>query len=124
MGLLIRLLIRVAPLLFFMILARAAREMFRPPRIGGRSYSSPPPGGSGPWRNPGAPGRKNPFEVLGCSPSASDEEIKKRYRELLTKYHPDKFIGQNLDVEFVELASRKFQEIQEAYEAVRSRRGF
>lgn len=124
MGLLIRLLIRAAPLLFFMILARAAREMFRPPRGGGRTYSSPPPGGPGPWRNPGALERKSPFEVLGCSPSASDEEIKKRYRELLAKYHPDKFIGQNLDAEFVELASRKFQEIQEAYEAVRSRRGF
>jgi DnaJ like chaperone protein len=124
MGLLLRLLIRAAPLLFFMILARAAREMFRPYQGGGKTYNAPPPGGPGPGRNPGPAGRRSPYEVLGCSPSSSDDEIKKRYRELLAKYHPDKFIGQNLGEEFVELASRKFQEIQEAYEALRSRRGF
>jgi DnaJ like chaperone protein len=48
--------------------------------------------------------------------------IRKRYRELVAKYHPDKFIGQNLDKEFVELASRKFQRIQEAYERIRRER--
>ncbi len=44
-------------------------------------------------------------------------------QELLAKYHPDKFIGQNLDEDFVALASRKFQEIQEAYGRIRSARG-
>ena len=119
MGLLFRLLLRAAPLIFFMLLARAAGELFRPFQGRGGTYTvPPPPGGAGPTR------KKTPYEVLGCSPSASDDEVKRRYRELLAKYHPDKFIGQNLDEEFVELASRKFQEIQEAYDAVRTRRGF
>ncbi|MGI6253326.1 MAG: J domain-containing protein [Aminivibrio sp.] len=125
MGLLFRLLLRAAPLIFFMLLARAAGELFRPFQGRGRTYNvPPPPGGAGPRRAPGPTRKKTPYEVLGCSPSASDDEIKRRYRELLAKYHPDKFIGQNLDEEFVELASRKFQEIQEAYDALRTRRGF
>lgn len=125
MGLLLRLLIRAAPLLFFMILARSAREMFRQFQGSGWTYNvPPPPGGQGQRRNPGYAGAKNPYEVLGCPPSSTNDEIKRKYRELLAKYHPDKFIGQNLDKEFVDLASRKFQEIQEAYDALRSRRGF
>lgn len=65
----------------------------------------------------------DPYEVLGCKRSDSDEVIRKRYRELVAKYHPDKFIGQNLDEEFIEFASKKFQRIQSAYERIRRERG-
>jgi len=65
----------------------------------------------------------DPYEVLGCKRSDSDEVIRKRYRELVAKYHPDKFIGQNLDKEFIEFASKKFQRIQSAYERIRRERG-
>jgi DnaJ-domain-containing protein 1 len=125
MSLILRLLLKAAPLLLFLLLSRAARDLFRSYQAGQRAYDRPPPGGPGQGTaGPGRNYRRDPYSVLGRSPSAPDGEIKKRYRELLGKYHPDKFIGQDLDADFVELASKKFQEIQEAYEAIRSRRGF
>ena len=85
---------------------------------------TPPPGGGQRPSSRPFEGPRDPYSVLGCSPSASDEEIKKCYREMLGRYHPDKFIGQKLDPEFIRLAERKFQEIQEAYETLRRRRSF
>lgn len=54
---------------------------------------------------------KNPYEVLGISPDASDEEIKKAYRKLSRKYHPDA----NVDNPHKEQAEEKFKEVQSAY---------
>jgi len=42
----------------------------------------------------------------------------------VSKYHPDKFVGQDLDKEFIDLATKKFQEIQEAYDKIRKERHF
>ena len=52
----------------------------------------------------------NTYEVLGVSPSASDDEIKKAYRDLTRKYHPDA----NVDNPLADLAEEKFKEVQEA----------
>ena len=57
---------------------------------------------------------KNPYDVLGVSPSASDDEIKKAYRDLTRKYHPDA----NVDNPLADLAEEKFKEVQEAYDTI------
>lgn len=60
---------------------------------------------------------KNPYEVLGISPDASDEEIKKAYRKLSRKYHPDA----NVDNPHKEQAEEKFKEVQSAYQDIMNR---
>ena len=56
----------------------------------------------------------DPYQVLGVSPSASDEEIKRAYRELVKKYHPDN----SNDNPLADLAEAKMKEINEAYDMV------
>ncbi len=57
---------------------------------------------------------KNPYEVLGVSPNATDDEVKNAYRELARKYHPDHYDDNPLS----DLAKEKMQEINEAYDAI------
>ena len=63
------------------------------------------------------------YAVLGCNPSDSDDQIKKRYRELVQDYHPDKIASKGLPEEFTKFASDKFREIQTAYERIKEKRG-
>ncbi len=65
----------------------------------------------------------NHYQVLGCDSSSSNEEIRSAYRRMAAAYHPDKIIGKELPEEFVELANRRFREIQEAYNAIKEERG-
>ena len=57
---------------------------------------------------------KSPYEVLGVSQDASDEEIKKAYRNLSRKYHPDANINNPNKAQ----AEERFKEVQQAYDQV------
>jgi DnaJ like chaperone protein len=65
---------------------------------------------------------KTCFEVLGLNENCSNEEIKKAYRALVSKYHPDKV--EHLGDDFKEFAHEKFVEIKNAYEEIKKIRGF
>ena len=60
----------------------------------------------------------NPYEVLGLKPGASEAEIKAAYKELVKKYHPDKYQNNPL----ADLAQEKLQEINEAYDTLMKNR--
>jgi len=58
----------------------------------------------------------DPYAVLGVDATASEAEVKKAYRKLVSKYHPDKVA--HLGDEFKVLADRRFKEIQQAYQRI------
>ena len=60
----------------------------------------------------------NPYEVLGVPRNASNDEIKKAYRQLCKKYHPDSYVDNPL----ADLAEEKFKEVQAAYDQIMKER--
>ena len=61
----------------------------------------------------------NPYEVLGISEGADEETIKKAYKELVKKYHPDKYVNNPL----ADLAAEKMKEINKAYDMLTKKKG-
>lgn len=61
---------------------------------------------------------RDPYQVLGVSPDATEDELKKAYRDLAKKYHPDHYAN----TDFADIASEKMKEINEAYDEVLRRR--
>lgn len=60
----------------------------------------------------------DPYKVLGVSPSATDDEVKRAYRDLARKYHPDNYADNPL----ADLAKEKMQEINDAYDTIMKQR--
>ena len=60
----------------------------------------------------------DPYKILGISPKASNDEVKRAYREMSRKYHPDSYVNNPLS----DLAEEKFKEVQEAYKQIMDER--
>ncbi|MDX1651555.1 MAG: TerB family tellurite resistance protein [Brumimicrobium sp.] len=61
------------------------------------------------------------YRILGIEKSATDQEVKKAYRKMAVRYHPDKV--SQMGQEYEKGAKEKFQRIQEAYDSIKKERG-
>lgn len=60
----------------------------------------------------------DPYKVLGVTPQTSDDDVKRAYRELARKYHPDNYVNNPL----ADLAEARMKEINEAYDQIMAER--
>jgi len=67
--------------------------------------------------------RTDPYEVLDIDPSASDDEVKKKYRVLIRENHPDVLMAKGVPQEFIDLANEKMAAINVAYDQIEKQRG-
>jgi DnaJ like chaperone protein len=63
------------------------------------------------------------YNILNSGPEDSNEKIRANYKKLVKDFHPDTVISKGLPEEFIQFATKRFQEIQEAYEKIRKERG-
>jgi DnaJ like chaperone protein len=81
-----------------------------------KGFKRSPAGGADAARVSGA------YDALGMSPDASNDEIKKAYRRLMNRNHPDKITGSNPDAAVLAEAERRTREVRSAYEMLKARR--
>ncbi len=62
------------------------------------------------------------YKILEIEPTVPDEEVKKAYRRMAMKYHPDKV--SHLGEDFKKVAHEKFRKVKEAYDQIKKERGF
>lgn len=62
------------------------------------------------------------YKALGVSKEASDQEVKRAYRKLMSQYHPDKLMGQGMPEDMIKIATVQAQEVQAAYDLIRKNR--
>jgi len=69
------------------------------------------------------PVQNSDYDLLGVTSSASNAEIKKAYRKLMSEHHPDKLAAKGLPKEMMKVATQKTQAIQAAYKRIKQARG-
>ena len=64
------------------------------------------------------------YALLGVEREAEKAEVKRAYRRLMSQHHPDKLVAKGLPEEMMKMATEKTQQIQKAYEAIKTARGW
>jgi DnaJ like chaperone protein len=82
-------------------------------------------GSAGERRRPiaSAPSLDQDYAQLGLTRQASDAEVKRAYRKLVSQYHPDKLVSRGLPEEMMEVAKNRVREINTAYDRIKQARG-
>lgn len=109
-------------------ISRPQFEQFLRMMQGGASF------GGGQWQSGGhqqgtrytsqGPTLEDAYNVLGVNQNDDATTIKRAYRKLMNEHHPDKLIAKGLPPEMMEIARKKAQEIQQAYELLKTAKGF
>lgn len=116
------------------VLEQIARELHIPAsmlaamlqaRQSGGSYSAGGPGQGGQRAGAGVQRGTLPqaYAQLGLTSSASDAEVKKAYRKLVSQYHPDKLVSRGLPEEMMDMAKNRVRDINTAYEQIKQAKG-
>ena len=115
--------LRISPALFYAQYARRVNESGD--YYSGRQSSSGGQSGSGRRRSP-PPRASDPlaeaYATLGCPRTASDDDLKKAYREKAKKLHPDEMMAQGLPPELVQKANEEMARVNAAYDLIRKSR--
>jgi len=69
-------------------------------------------------------GLEQAYAHLGLTNKATDAEVKRAYRKLVSQYHPDKLVSHGLPEEMMEVAKTRVREINRAYDRIKQARGF
>ena len=64
------------------------------------------------------------YGILNLLPTANKQEVKRAYRQLISKNHPDKLIAKRLPEQMIKLANEKTQNIRKAYEQICASKGW
>lgn len=118
-----RLLRSICDQLGFSRVAFAQLERMIRAERGFRGRASGGHGGQRAQANTGRPSLSQAYDLLGVKRDASDAEIKRAYRRLLSQHHPDKLVSKGLPEEMMKVAAQKTHEIRQAYERIREARG-
>jgi DnaJ like chaperone protein len=79
-------------------------------------------GGGAEAGQPQRPSLEDAYAILNVKAEASDQEVKRAYRRLISQHHPDKLVSKGLPEEMMKMAAQKTDEIKKAYEQIKEAR--
>ena len=114
--------LRIPPQLFLAMLQARGAATGSGWQAAGGSYGGESGGGRRAAPSPAS--LDQAYAQLGLTRQATDAEVKRAYRKLVSQYHPDKLVARGLPEEMMEVAKTRVREINTAYDRIKAARGF